>query len=346
MILPKQIAVERHLINSTIRSFLTAKEYLEVETPIVVRSPGMEPNLVPFETTVIEANLKSHSAAMITSPEYSMKKLLGQGLEKIFTITKVFRNEESLGGNHNPEFTMLEWYTQGSDYQVCMDETEEMIREVAKALAPTPLDPPSGRGEISVPILPLPKGELEGVAVPFKRTRVRDLFLKHVQIDLDQATTDSLKQACLDHRIHFAENDTESDLFYRLFLALIEPNLGTDPIFVYDYPIHQAALSQLTSDGKYGQRFELYINGLELCNGFTELTDATEQRKRFEEEAKERENLGKRVYPIDENLLSLLPSLRSPTFGNALGIDRLHMVLTQRTRIQEVLLFPADTLFN
>ncbi len=321
MISSKQIAVERHLINSTIRSFLQAKEYLEVETPIVVRSPGMEPNLVPFETTVIEANLKSHPAVMITSPEYSMKKLLGQGLEKIFTITKVFRNEESLGGNHNPEFTMLEWYTQGSDYQVCMDETEEMIQEVATGLKQT-------------------------FPIEFKRIRVRDLFLKHVQIDLDQATTDSLKQACLDHRIHFAENDTESDLFYRLFLALIEPNLGTDPIFVYDYPIHQAALSQLTSDGKYGQRFELYINGLELCNGFTELTDATEQRKRFEEEAKERENLGKRVYPIDENLLSLLPSLRSPTFGNALGIDRLHMVLTQRTRIQEVLLFPADTLFN
>jgi len=321
MISSKQIAQERHLINTTIRSFLNAKDYLEVETPIVVRSPGMEPNLVPFETMVIEATLQSHPAALITSPEYSMKKLLGLGLEKIFTITKVFRNEESLGGNHNPEFTMLEWYTQGADYQACMDETEEMIKQIDTQFSS------------------------HLTKTPWKRVRVRDLFLERVGIDLDCVTTDDLKQACTDHAIHFVDADTESDLFYRLFLSLVEPNLGNDPVFVYDYPIHQAALSQLTSDGNFGQRFELYIDGLELCNGFTELTDAEEQRKRFELEAKERENVGKRVHPIDENLLSLLPSLRSPTFGNALGIDRLHMVLTKRTRIQDVLLFPADTLF-
>src|SRR3989339_1785794 len=159
---------------------------------------------------VIEATLQSHPAALITSPEYSMKKLLGLGLEKIFTITKVFRNEESLGGNHNPEFTMLEWYTQGADYQACMDETEEMIKQIDTQFSS------------------------HLTKTPWKRVRVRDLFLERVGIDLDCVTTDDLKQACTDHAIHFVDADTESDLFYRLFLSLVEPNLGNDPVFVYD----------------------------------------------------------------------------------------------------------------
>ena len=320
-----QIAQEREIINQSIRSFFHERAYIEVETPLIVQSPGMEPNLVPFETRVIEPNKQSHLAALITSPEFSMKKLLGAGMEKIFTITKVFRNEESLGGNHNPEFTMLEWYEQGSDYQACMNETEAMIRAVAKKIAGY-------------------DWQYAGQNV-WKRIRVRDLFLEHVGLDLDIANVDSLKDACRLHEVHFVNDDTESDLFYRLFLSRVEPNLGKDPVFVYDYPIHQASLSQLTNDGLYGQRFELYINGLELCNGFTELTKTNEQRTRFEAEAQERKKLGKTVHPIDEELLRLLPSLKDPTFGNALGIDRLHMILTGRTRIQDVILFPADQLF-
>ncbi len=259
-----------------------------------------------------------------------MKKLLGQGLEKIYTITPVFRNAEDFGGTHNPEFSMLEWYQQGKDYQTCMDETEALVRNVAVSL------PGSENGHS------LPGSETD----PWKRTRVRDLFLEHVGVDLDIATRESLLEACRSHSIHSVPDDTESDLFYRLFLALVEPNLGKDPIFVYDYPIHQAALSQLTDDGLYGQRFELYIDGLELCNGFTELTDAEEQRRRFVEEAEERRRLGKTVHPIDEEFLRLLPSIRKPTFGNALGIDRLHMVVAGRTSIEDVVLFPAKTLFN
>jgi lysyl-tRNA synthetase class 2 len=134
-------------------------------------------------------------------------------------------------------------------------------------------------------------------------------------------------------------------VFYRLFLTKIEPELSGN-VFVYDYPKYQASLSRLTEDGKYGERFELYMNGLEICNGFTELTDGAEQRKRFEEESEERKLASKTVHPIDEELLSLLPSLRTPTFGNALGIDRLHMILTGRTKIEDVMLFPAEKLFK
>ncbi|KKR04341.1 MAG: hypothetical protein UT30_C0009G0051 [Candidatus Uhrbacteria bacterium GW2011_GWF2_39_13] len=310
----KRIAQERQEMNERIRLFFRERGYLEVETPILVASPGMEPNLTPFETVILEPNRKKHQAALITSPEYSMKKLLGNGFEKIFTITKVFRNEESLGGMHNPEFTMLEWYQQGADYHACMDETQELLQVL-------------------------------GFQHPIERVRLRDLFLERVQIDLDHIDEKGLQEVCQTHGIIWDHSDTLSDLFYRLFLEKIEPTFKGRNLFVYDYPYYQAALAALTPDARYGQRFELYLNGLELCNGFTELNDAVQQRERFNEEALERQKLEKPVFPIDEELLRLLPSMHTPTFGNALGIDRLHMALKGYTRIQETLLFPGDYLF-
>jgi lysyl-tRNA synthetase class 2 len=304
-----QIALERQRVNDTIRSFFRSRGYVEVETPIVVRSPGMEPNLAPFETIVTEPDGTRHPAGLITSPEYSMKKLLGLGMEKIFTLTKVFRNDEELGGTHNPEFTMLEWYRQGADYNACMDETEALVRETCAAF---------GR-------------ELPA----FRRARAADLFAE-VGLDLG--------------RLERVGDDTESDAFHRAFLNRVEPLLrpesGSAPTFVYDYPKYQASLSRLTADGLYGERFELYVDGLELCNAFTELVDADEQRSRFLEEAEERRALGKTVFPVDEELLRLLPSVRQPTFGNALGVDRLHMVAAGRSCVEDVLLFPASRLFR
>ncbi len=309
-----RIAQERQDLNEGIRSFFRGRGYLEVETPLLVASPGMEPNLTPFETMVLEPNKHKHPAGLITSPEYSMKKLLGAGFEKIFTMTKVFRNEESLGGSHNPEFSMIEWYQQGADYHVCMDETEALLQAL-------------------------------GFQHSIERVRLRDVFLELVGVDLDDTDEKGLQEACKKHGIVWDLFDTLSDLFYRLFLEKIEPTFKGRHLFVYDYPSYQAALACLTSDARYGQRFELYINGLELCNGFTELTDARQQRERFCEEALERQKLGKHVFPIDEELLRLLPSMRTPTFGNALGIDRLHMALKGYTRIQDVILFPGGDLF-
>ncbi len=335
-----KIAKEREIVNNTIRSFFCDRGYTEVETPIVVRSPGMEPNLVPFETTVVEPDGTKHFAGLITSPEYSMKKLMGLGMEKIFTLTKVFRNDEELGGTHNPEFTMLEWYQQGADYVECMNETEALVKAVVTACSPL-LQKERDRVR-STPL----------IDAPFRRTRVRDLFLQHVGLDLDDATTDDLKASCAQHKIHTDPSDTESDLYYRLFLALVEPHIQTvdgtnlPPLFLYDYPKHQAALSRLTADGKYGERFELYIDGIELCNAFTELTDAEEQRRRFIEEGEERRGLGKTVFPLDEELLRLLPNLKNPSYGNALGVDRLHMIATGAKSIEEVMLFPAGGLFQ
>lgn len=347
------IARERALLNETIRGFLKACGYLEVETPLFVASPDISPNLTHFETVAVEPNGTQYKGALITSPEYSMKKLLGQGLEAIYSLTKVFRNNEEFGGTHNPEFTMLEWYRQGKDYHFGMDETEELVRTCLAVFASQrhqpPQTPPSGKEGIAHTNNPPlhPKGRSGGVAeAPFKRVRVRDLFLTHVGLDLDTATEADQRAACERLGLNPSATDTESDLFYRLFLAKVEPNLGDDPIFVYDYPKHQAALSRLTADGKYGERFELYIGGLELCNAFTELTDAVEQRRRFESELEERKTLGKSVFPIDEELLKRLPSVRHPTFGNALGVDRLHMLCAGVSSIRDVLLFPAADLFK
>jgi elongation factor P--(R)-beta-lysine ligase len=316
----QKIAEERQLLNDTIRSFFRARGFVEVETPLVVRSPGMEPNLFPFETVVIEPDGKRHNAGLITSPEYACKKLLGAGMQKIFTITKVFRNQEELGGNHNPEFSMLEWYNQGEGYLECMQETEDLIRACAKAF------------QKKLPV--------------FHRLRVRDALLEKAGIDLDEATPETLRATCDKLGIHTDPTDTESDLFYRLFLERVEKDLGEEPVFIYDYPKHQAALARLTDDGNYGKRFELYIDGKELCNAFEELTDGPEQRLRFEEEAKEREELGKTVFPIDEELLTLLPSMQNPSYGNALGIDRVQMIMTDAQSIKDVLLFPAADLFK
>ncbi len=285
----------------SIRAFFRERGYLEAETPLLVNSPGMEPNLDPFE-------VGGHG--LITSPEYSMKKLLGSGLDKVFTITKVFRSGDSETSElHNPEFSMLEWYEQGIDYLQGMKQTEELVQAC-------------------------------GLDVSWSRHRVRDLMLEHAGVDLDVATQDDLVAACQEHGLSIEDDDTESDLFYRLFLTRVEPKLKEKPAcFVYDYPTYQSGLAKLTPDGKYAERFEAYLGGVELCNAFTELTDSDEQRRRFEIEAKERKQLGKKVWPIDEELLTALSSIKNPTFGNALGLDRLLMALVKADKIDDVLLF-------
>ncbi|MFH1142269.1 MAG: EF-P lysine aminoacylase EpmA [Candidatus Uhrbacteria bacterium] len=305
----KLIIKARMDLYDTIRAFFRSRGYLEVETPLLVRSPGMEPNLDPFEVNGSQIADRG-SYGLITSPEYSMKKLLGSGLDKIFTITKVFRSGDSETSQlHNPEFSMLEWYEQGIDYQAGMDQTEELVCAC-------------------------------GLNLVWSRYRVRDLMLEHTQVDLDAAKRFDLLDACQRHGLSISEDDTESDLFYRLFLTKVEPELSKDSAcIVYDYPVYQSGLAKLTSDGKYAQRFEVYLSGVELCNAFTELTDSDEQRDRFQIEAKEREHLGKQIWPIDEDLLSALSSIQNPTFGNALGLDRLLMLKLELDSIDQVLPF-------
>lgn len=294
----EKIIKARTDLYDAVRGFFRERGYLEVETPLMVSSPGMEPNLDPFVVGEL---------GLITSPEYSMKKLLGSGLEKIFTITKVFRSGEfETDELHNPEFSMLEWYEQGVDYKTGMDQTEELVKHCARKMSVSP--------------------NIE-VFESWPRYRVRDLMLEHAGIDLDE------------NPFTGDDQDSPSDQFYRVWVEQVEPKLPKDrAFFVYDYPVFQSALARLTPDGKYAERFEAFLGETELGNAFTELVDPDEQRTRFEVEAKEREELGKRVWPIDEELLALLSSVREPTFGNALGLDRLLMVLTNSKSIEDVIL--------
>ncbi|MBU1126024.1 MAG: amino acid--tRNA ligase-related protein [Patescibacteria group bacterium] len=247
---------------SAVHAFFRTRGFEEFRTPLLVNSPGMEPNLNPLE---VEVN--GERAGLITSPEYSMKKLLGAGFEKIYTITPVFRNNES--GPHNiPEFMMLEWYASGS-YEDLMNETEDFLQAVLEDDAKWP-------------------------------------------------------------RYSFAQAGVDE---------FGDPHISDKRFFVTKYPLQQASLAKISVDGTYAERFEAFEDGMELCNGFAELTDPAEQRRRFEAEQLERQRLGKTVYPIDEELLLALDKIKSPIYGNALGLDRLVMLKYGVGEIEDIQLF-------
>lgn len=290
-------------VTASVNDFFRSRGYLEVRTPVLVKSPGMEPNLDPIGVDVRLIDGTKHRGGLITSPEYSMKKLLGSGLEKIYTLTPVFRNVEKMGERWSVEFTMLEWYRTHADYHECMKETEELVNWI-----------------------------LDGHRTPdtgsWPRVSYVEEYQKHFGVHPADETLDAAKIA---DRFQFEVMPKLEAQYPRFFLT--------------EYPVAEAALAQKNADGRSAQRFEGYVNGLEICNGFTELVDSTEQRRRFELEAEERRVAGKEVFPIDEELLGGLSSVPSPTFGNALGIDRLIMLKAGAKDIDSIHLFPPSTRF-
>lgn len=299
-----------------IREFFRSREYIEVVTPIVVRSPGMEPNLSPLAVDVHTDGPNAHSMRMglITSPEYSMKKLLGGGMEKIFTLAPVFRDREMPGQRWSIEFTMLEWYQQGRDYRYLMAETGELMNAVL------------GRSDEWSRVSYVDEFERVFGFVPHDSDRER-LIECCAKFDVASPTDDEPVHEIID----------------RLFQAVLWPTIVTKGRFMLcEYPVPCASLSKTSDDGRYAERFEAFVGELEMCNGFTELTDAEEQRRRFGLEGEERRLAKKEVFPIDEGLLAALPSLRSPTCGNALGVDRLVMLLAGANDIDSVHVFPPS----
>ncbi|MEK7632971.1 MAG: amino acid--tRNA ligase-related protein [Patescibacteria group bacterium] len=300
-----------------IREFFRSRGYIEVVTPIVVKSPGMEPNLSPLAVDVHTDGPNAHSTRMglITSPEYSMKKLLGGGMEKIFTLAPVFRDREMPGQRWSIEFTMLEWYHQGKDYRDLMAETGELMNAVL------------GRSDEWIRVSYVDEFEKVFGFVPHDGDRNRLV---------EVCTKFAVAEPTADEPVH--------EIIDRLFQAIIWPTIVPRERFMLcEYPVPCASLSKVSSDGRYAERFEAFVGELEMCNGFTELTDAAEQRRRFGLEAEERRLAKKEVFPIDEGLLAALPSLRSPTCGNALGVDRLVMLLAGANDIDSVHLFPPSS---
>ncbi len=245
-----------------------------------------------------------------TSPELCMKRLLAAGYGRIFQICHCFRAQER-GRRHLPEFTLLEWYAAGQDYRDMMAACEALVRHVADAL---------GKGRHIVY-----QGRTVDLEAPWQRLSVREAFRRYT------TTT--------------AEGALAADTFDRLMVDAIEPYLGLErPCFLYDYPADRGALARLKpEDPSVAERFELYIAGIELCNAFTELTDTAQQRRRFEEALRRRVALGAARYPLPEKFLADLEHL-PPCAGNALGLDRLVMLLADTRCIDDVVPFTPETL--
>lgn len=294
----------RHRMLSETRAFFDARGFVEVETPALVSSPGTEPHIDAFEVVGARA-----PRWLSPSPELHMKRLLCAGMERIYQVCHAFRRDEQ-GGLHEPEFTLVEWYRAHAGSDEVMGDTEGLVAHLAGALGSGA--PALWRG-----------GRRIDAASPWERLSVREAFERHASVRLDEVVDDD-------------------DAFYRVLVEEIEPRLGHErPTFLTRYPARMASLAQLhRDDPSTADRFEVYVAGVELCNGFGELTDAKEQRRRFERDLAARRALGKSAYPIDERFLAALAGGMPPSGGNALGFDRLLMLLTGADAVADVMAFP------
>ncbi|OGL73371.1 EF-P lysine aminoacylase GenX [Candidatus Uhrbacteria bacterium RIFCSPHIGHO2_02_FULL_57_19] len=322
---------------SGIREFFRRQGFLEVDPPALLAFPGMEPYLDPFELRLRDDQGRSVRAFLSTSPEYAAKKLLAAGFEKLFMLSRTFRNGEPLiaSGMHNPEFTMLEWYRAYASYLEIMDDAEALVRWLCRRIHGT--EAFRFRGETF---------DLRG---PWERLSVADAFWKYAAVDLDAALDRRALLRIVREKGHRPKDDERyEDLFFRIFLSEVEPALGHGrPTILYDYPLALAAMAKTSEDEPvHAERFEIYIGGVELGNAFTELNDPTEQKRRLEEERALRRKLKKTDYPIDQDFIRVLETGMPPSGGIALGVDRLLMVLLDARSIEEVILFPAREQFN
>lgn len=303
-----------------IRAFFAARGVLEVETPALSAAAITDPHLASFKTCYSgPGSQHGRPLYLHTSPEFAMKRLLAAGSGCIYQIARVFRDGEA-GSRHNPEFTLLEWYRVGFDHHRLMDEVAELVGMLL-----------AGRLALAEP----------------ERLSYRQIFQHHLNLDPHRATVADLA-ACAETRnvsiptgMPLDDPDPWLDL---LLTHCVEPRLGSGRLtFVHDYPASQAALARLRPDDPpVGERFELYINGIELANGFHELGDAVEQRRRFAQENAARRAVGLPIMPVDEHLLAALEFGLPDCAGVALGFDRLVMLATRKTSLAEVLAFPLD----
>lgn len=328
----RPILMARSRIQAAIRDWLAAEGFTEVDPPALVASPGNETHLHAFSTTAIGNDGQGAVRYLHTSPEFAMKKLLAAGETRIAAFAHVFRNRER-GARHLPEFVMLEWYRAGQGYEVLMQDVAAIVRLAATAAGAA--------------LLRHREGACDPFA-PFERLSVAEAFGAHAGIDL-MATMDSQGQtdapalaAALDRAgIRRPGDDTWADMFSRVLSEKVEPHLGQGRLTMLDrYPAAEAALARrLPADPRLSERFEVYACGVELANGFGELTDPAEQRRRFQAEMAEKARLYGEEYPLDEDFLAAL-ALMPPSAGIALGFDRLVMLATGAPRIADVVWAP------
>jgi lysyl-tRNA synthetase class 2 len=288
---------------------------LEVDTPLLSNGTVTDEHLDAFDTQFNFASSgKPTTLYLQTSPEYAMKRLLCADSGSIYQVCKAFRHEGE-GRWHNPEFTMLEWYRLGFDHFALMDEVDALLQETLNTASAD-------------------------------KMTYQQAFQTYLKIDPLSADNDVLLKAMKEQNIdiHAPQNLSYDSKLQLLFSYVIEPKIGNEkPCFIYDFPASQAALAKLSSaDERVAERFEVYYQGAELANGFHELSAAKEQRERFETDNEKRKETGLPAKPIDENFLSALDAGLPPCSGVALGIDRLLMLKTNASHIQEVINFTVS----
>jgi lysyl-tRNA synthetase class 2 len=328
----RPLLLKRGRLKAAIRAHFEAQGFTEVECGALVASPGNETHLHAFETSLTGPDASSRALYLHTSPEFASKKLLAAGEERIFDFARVFRNRER-GRLHAPEFTMLEWYRAREDYSAVIADSLALLWLAADVAGAEELH---HRGHSCNP-----RAEAD-------RLTVAEAFIHFAGIDLLATLSpdgigdaNGLRSRARRGGIDVADDDDWSDLFAKILTLRVEPRLGLErPCILYEYPVCEAALARVSlCDARVAERFELYACGVELANGFGELTDPAQQRARFEIEMAKKELVYGRRYPLDEDFLVALAHM-PPASGVALGFDRLVMLATGAPNIDSVLWTP------
>jgi lysyl-tRNA synthetase class 2 len=320
----------RSAVTKAIRAWFDEQGFAEIETGILQISPGNETHLHAPRTELRDSAGKPFTRYLRTSPEFAAKKLLAAGEEKIFELARVFRDRER-GDLHLPEFTMLEWYRAGEPYEAVMADSIVVIAHAAQA---TGIGRFSFRGKTADPFA---EPELLTVAAAFDRFAGIDLL---ATVNAGNGDRAALALAAKD-RVRVTDDDTWSDIFSKLLVEYIEPQLGQGQLTVlFEYPAPEAALARTKAlDPRVAERFEVYACGVELANGFGELTDAEEQRRRFVQAMDEKQRRYGERYPLDEDFLAAVAGMPQAS-GIALGFDRLVMLASGAAKIDQVVWTP------
>jgi elongation factor P--(R)-beta-lysine ligase len=326
----KPFLAARNAVARAIRAWFDEQDFTEVETAILQVSPGNETHLHAPRTDLVASDGGRATRYLRTSPEFACKKLLAAGETRIFEFARVFRDRER-GRLHLPEFTMLEWYRANAAYDAVMADTVVLIAQAAQA---TGIGQFSFRGRTADPFA---EPELLTVARAFERFAGIELLAT-----VDGGEGDRAKlAAAADTKIRVAGDDTWSDIFSKILVEYVEPNLGQGRLtLLYEYPLPEAALARVaSSDPRVAERFEVYACGVELANGFGELTDAAEQRRRFTQAMDEKQRRYGERYPLDEDFLAAVASMPEAS-GVALGFDRLVMLASGAASVDQVVWTP------
>jgi len=325
--------IARNRIAAAVRDWFGARQFVEVETAALQVSPGNETHLHAFSTLAIEADGERRPLHLRTSPEFACKKLLAAGEPRLFELARVWRNRER-GALHHPEFTLLEWYRVREPYEALMDDCAALLALAADVCGARQF---AFRGRAVNPQL---QPERLSVAEAFDRFAEIDLFATVGEDGgIDREHLDAQAKAA---GVRTAPDDTWSDIFSRVLVDRIEPQIGNGrATLLYEYPIPEAALARPKPGApKVAERFELYACGVELANAFGELTDPVVQRARFESDMAEKSRIYGETYPIDEDFLAALGQMPQAS-GAALGFDRLVMLATGAEHIEQVLWTPV-----